>query len=218
MRYWEYRPDGSLFAPEAGIDRAFREQITAAFPGYTDTPPATTPEQVYRQIREYRDRYPEIALMPMENGAGSLPLLMAGAAAPSALQSHSVPQAACAPLSADKKPCLSPDQIASRFVQIYLAKDLMKMSPRDGLVAAPERTWVLAGGATEPVVIYSLAGRDVSLIKNLPAERYTALWFNPRNGEAQEAATVLGAAQTTVSKPDQQAWLLLLRPVEPVSR
>ena len=43
MRYWEYLPDGSLFAPRAGENHAFRELISKQFPGYTDTPPATTP-------------------------------------------------------------------------------------------------------------------------------------------------------------------------------
>lgn len=61
MRYWEYQPDGTLFAPDAGQNRAFRELITEHFPGYTDTPPPTTPEMVYRQVREYRDRFPNIA-------------------------------------------------------------------------------------------------------------------------------------------------------------
>jgi hypothetical protein len=70
MRFLWYRPDGTLFAPKAGEKHAFRELIAAAFPGYTDTPPPTRPEQVYREVREYRDRYPEIALMPMEEGAG----------------------------------------------------------------------------------------------------------------------------------------------------
>ena len=61
----EYRPDGTLFAPKAGENHAFRA-IADAFPGYTNTPPPTTPEQVYREVREYRDRYPNVALMPME--------------------------------------------------------------------------------------------------------------------------------------------------------
>lgn len=78
MRYWVYQPDGTLFAPKAGENHAFRELISTQFKGYSDTPPPTTPEQVYRQVREYRDRYPDIALVPMESGAGPLPILMGG--------------------------------------------------------------------------------------------------------------------------------------------
>jgi len=39
----------------------------------------------------------------------------------------------------------------------------MKMSPKDGLVGAPEHTWVLAGEAVDPVLIYSLSGNDITL-------------------------------------------------------
>ena len=45
----------------------------------------------------------------------------------------------------------------------------MKMSPKDGWVSAPERTWVLAGGPAEPVLIYSLSGADITLAGALPA-------------------------------------------------
>ena len=76
MRYWEYQPDGTLFAPDAGQNIAFRALISTHFKGYSDTPPPTTPEMVYRQVREYRDRYRNIALLPMEEGAGPLPILM----------------------------------------------------------------------------------------------------------------------------------------------
>ena len=43
QRYWQYRPDGELWAPEAGINLAFRE-INAARWGKAggDTPPPTT--------------------------------------------------------------------------------------------------------------------------------------------------------------------------------
>ena len=233
MRYWEYRPDGKLWAPDAGQNLAFRKIIQSEFPGYSDTPPATTPEMVYRETREYRDKYPNIALMPMEEGAGPIPLLMGGAASQSALvggrppalpptnaaealaaaqglRDQRVAEAAGAKAAAvsAKPSAAEQDRVIEAFVQKYLAADLMRMSPQDGWVTAPERTWVLAGGAREPVVVYSLAGSDVALAKSLPAARYSAVWVDPRSGAEQAAK----AAGNVYAKPDEQAWLLVLKP------
>lgn len=225
MRYWEYEPDGTLFAPKAGENHAFSERISQAFPGYTDTPPATTPQQVYRYVREYRDRYPDEALMPMEDGAGPIPILMAGAASQSALVGGRPPgppptaqQSATAmyplrPATAPPAPNRpSPDKIIEQFVHTYLAKDLMKMSPKDGWVAAPEHTWVLAGGAEDTVLIYSLSGTDITLASALPVKEYKAMWFDPRTGTAQDAKTLSATAQSVLAKPDAREWLLLLSP------
>jgi Family of unknown function (DUF6298) len=203
MRYWEYRPDGTLFAPKAGENHAFRELIAAAFPGYTDTPPPTTPEQVYREVREYRDHYPEIALMPMEEGAGPIPILMAAAASQSALQSRPI---APTPTATERASAMYPqrtrptegpnqvtqDRIIDEFVHTYLATELMKMSPKDGWVAAPEHTWVLAGGSADPVLIYSLSGSDITLKNALPAKAYKAMWFDPRTGSTQDTKIAAG--------------------------
>src|ERR1035437_11052223 len=60
-------------------------------------------------------------------------------------------------------PLSNANSIIDRFVHTYLATELMKMSPKDGWVAAPEHTWVLAGGVPDPVLIYSLAGADITL-------------------------------------------------------
>jgi hypothetical protein len=223
MRYWEYRPDGILFAPKAGENHAFRELIAAEFPGYTDTPPPTTPEQVYREVREYRDHYPEIALMPMEEDAGPIPILMAGAASQSALQSRPLAPTPTATESASAmypqraRPAegpnqVSPDKIIDQFVHRYLATELMKMSPKDGWVVAPEHTWVLGGGSADPVLIYSLSGNDITFMNALPEKTYKAMWFDPRTGATQDAKTAAGAARTVLTKPDSRAWLLLLRP------
>lgn len=225
MRYWEYEPNGTLFAPKAGENHAFRELISQAFPGYTDTPPATTPQMVYREVREYRDRYPDKALMPMEEGAGPIPILMAGAASQSALIGGRPPgplptaqQSATAmyplrtALASPVSNPVTPDRIVEQFVHTYLAKYLMKMSPKDGWVAVPERTWVLAGGAEDPVLIYSLSGDDITLASSLPAKAYKAMWFDPRTGTTQDAKEVAGVAQTALTKPDEREWLLLLTP------
>ncbi len=225
MRYWEYKPDGSLFAPRAGENHAFRELISKEFPGYTDTPPVTTPQQVYRYTREYRDRYPDIAFMPMEDGAGPIPILMGGAASQSGLVGGRPPatkptpeQAASAmyplrPTAAAQAGAVNPDRIVENFVATYLASDLMKMSPQDGWTEAPERTWTLAGRSeAEPVLIYSLAGPEITLARALPASRYAALWFDPRTGSARPAGSVSGSKAAVLKKPDANDWLLLLKP------
>jgi hypothetical protein len=98
-------------------------------------------------------------------------------------------------------------------VHNYLAEELMKMSPKDGWVAAPDRTWVLAGDTDDAsVLIYSLSGANISLTRALPAKAYKAMWFDPRTGTAQDARTLSTAAETVLPKPDEQEWLLLLTP------
>jgi hypothetical protein len=107
---------------------------------------------------------------------------------------------------------VSPDRIIDQFVHTYLATELMKMSPKDGWVVAPEHTWVLAGGLADSVLIYSLSGNDITFMNRLPAKTYIAMWFDPRTGSTQDAKTVAGTAQTVLMKPDSREWLLLLRP------
>jgi hypothetical protein len=206
MRYWEYRPDGSLFAPQAGINLAFRKQIQQKFPGYSDTPPSTTAELMYRATREYRDRYPNMALMPMENGAGPIPILMGGAASRSALVGSPPAREGSGPGPGAQ------DSTIDAFVQTYLGGELMKMSPQDGWTETPARTWTLAGGGTEPVLVYSLSGEEIAFGRRLPAKNYSALWFDPRNGSTQPAIETSDGGKKVYRKPDTKDWLLLLRP------
>lgn len=231
MRYWEYQPDGTLFAPDAGQNRAFRELITEHFPGYTDTPPPTTPEMVYRQVREYRDRFPNIALLPMEEGAGPLPILMAGGASQSSLRGGiamppvaiaNAPGIPGAPPRARTAPPAgaggrrgpggpSPDAILDKFVSDYLAADLMKMGPLDGLIEDPAHNWVLGGDSTAIILIDARSGPSLKLAKALPHATYQGMWFDPRTGTAKDAGEISGASGAVTNKPDDKDWLLLLK-------
>jgi hypothetical protein len=68
-RYWQYMADGSLFAPPAGGNKAYREYRTEAFG--KDAVPASTPEQVARQIREYAERFPsKVVVCPQADDLG----------------------------------------------------------------------------------------------------------------------------------------------------
>lgn len=57
IRYWQYRKDGSLYAPEGGKNLAPRQYARLIDTGKTSF------EQVYRAVREYRDKYPEKAVI-----------------------------------------------------------------------------------------------------------------------------------------------------------
>lgn len=222
MRYWEYQPDGTLFAPDAGQNRAFRELITEHFPGYTDTPPPTTPEMVYRQVREYRDRFPEIALLPMEEGAGPVPILMGGAASQSSLRggivmppvaAANVPGIPGAPPRARAAAAgggLSADAILDKFIRETLAGDLMKMGPLDGLVEDSAHNWVLGGEKTDMILIDARAGSSIKLARALARSAYKGKWFDPATGDVRDAGTIPGASGTIMTKPDEKEWLLLL--------
>lgn len=197
MRYWQYRPDGTLWAPEGGKNLAFREAIARDFGVSADQPPDTTPYQVYRQVREYRDKYPNIAIVAWHGGAGPIPVLMAGGAQalmrnPSAGQGQGT--------TVDRTPL-------DGFVRERLAGVLMKMSPRDGVTADAQRAWCLADESEESVLLYSLAGESIALAKPLAGSRYSGVWFDPRTGNTRPLEDAVGMA---IRKPTAEAWLLWL--------
>src|SRR5690606_14684345 len=163
MRHWQYEPDGALAAPVAGQNIAFRQLIGG------DNPPATTPEQAYRQVREYRDRYPGVAWVAWHNGVGPVPAMMAGAA-----------QILMRNPNAGHGQGRSVDRtLLDVFVREYLAPILMTMSPRDGLTGDG---WVLADEALTSILIDAREGDTITLAQPLPAATYRGTWFDPESG------------------------------------
>jgi hypothetical protein len=53
IRYWHYREDGTLYAPEGGKHLSPRQHARLVKPGNV------TFSQVYRAVREYREKYPD---------------------------------------------------------------------------------------------------------------------------------------------------------------
>ncbi|MFL6256280.1 MAG: DUF6298 domain-containing protein [Pyrinomonadaceae bacterium] len=200
-RYWQYRPDGKLWAPEGGRNLAFREMITEEFKRSGDTPPDTTPAQVYRQVREYRDRFPGKAVVAWHSGVGPIPILMAGGA-----------QALMRNPAAGQSQGEQPDRTKlDPFVREHLAQVLMRMSPLDGLLEDAANNWCLSDAQGDAVLIYTLAGSSLKLARSLPRGAYTGLWFDPRTGDTRPLdAPQSWSKGTTISKPSGEDWLLLL--------
>lgn len=199
-RYWQTQSDGTLWAPRGDANLAFREQNAQLFGKGVDTPPDTTALRVYRGVREYRDRFPDKAIVAWHGGAGPIPVLMAGGAQalrrnPAAGQSQGTANDA-APIDA--------------FVREKLAGLLMTMAPRDGWLAEPERNWCLADDAGRNVLLYSVDGPSLTLARDLTAAGRAAEWFDPRTGRTQPAVLAARTAGTTIAKPTAEDWLLFL--------
>lgn len=201
-RYWQYRPEGKLWAPEGGRNLAFREMITAEFKRSGDAPPDTTPAQVYRQVREYRDRFHDKAVVAWHSGAGPIPVLLAGGA--QALMRN--------PAAGQSQGTQSDRTHLDAFVREHLSSSLMKMSPLDGLLEDAAHNWCLADALSNNVLVYTLAGPSFKLARALPTGAHTGLWFDPRTGETRPlAAPPTWGKGTTISKPSGEDWLLLLK-------
>ncbi|HEV2292691.1 MAG TPA: DUF6298 domain-containing protein [Tepidisphaeraceae bacterium] len=62
IRYWWYRKDGSLYAPQGGQNLAPRQHARQGKPG------GSSPEMVERAMRDYREKYPEKAVIYSADG------------------------------------------------------------------------------------------------------------------------------------------------------
>lgn len=202
MRYWQYRPDGTLWAPPGGQNRAVREFVRKDFGVTTDFPPSTTPQQLYRQVREYRDKYPDKAIVAYHGGVGPIPILMAGGAQclnrnPTAGHNQStIDRAAADPI-----------------IQQHFGPLLMNLVPKDGLTESPATTWCLADEKNQTLIFYSLEGKEITFARLLD-RTYKATWLNPQTGETQPITDpVKSAPQTSLQKPTGQDWFLVMESI-----
>ncbi|MBN2698272.1 MAG: pectate lyase [Bacteroidales bacterium] len=78
IRYWGYRTDGTLYAPEGGKHLAPRQHARLVDPGRRGF------EEVYRAVREYRVLYPDKAVIYSENSGSDQgwAVVMAGGSLP----------------------------------------------------------------------------------------------------------------------------------------
>ncbi|MGB8352480.1 MAG: DUF6298 domain-containing protein [Chthoniobacteraceae bacterium] len=203
MRYWQTQPDGILWAPRGDRNRAFREMTWEQFGSpYGDTPPPTTPLCVYRQVREYRDRFPDKAIVAWHGDAGAVPILMAGGA--QALMRN--------PASGQSQGAELDQTRLDAFVRGHLAGILMQLLPRDGWLCDPDNHWCLADSVGKIVLIYSQGGNKIMLAQTLPHAHYRGIWHNLREGQTQPTQLQQSwNAGDSITKPDQEDWLLLLR-------
>jgi hypothetical protein len=61
------------------------------------------------------------------------------------------------------------------------------------------------------VLLYSLAGPTITLMKDLGQDGYSGIWFDGRSGRTQPLEALSGKKGAVLQKPAAEPWLLLLR-------
>lgn len=202
-RYWQYRPAGlfsnsdSLWAPQGGLNRSYREMVGEAFLQETDYPLPTSQELMYRQVREYTNRFPGKAVVSVYNEVSPIPSLMAGGAQV---------------IMSNPKERGNGHLSFTGFVQQHLGNILMNMRPVDNLLRDEKQNWCMADSSRAAVLIYSLSGSTLTLSQSLSDRRYKGVWYDPLSEKIVPlAGTVSLQKETSIQKPSKTNWLLLLQ-------
>jgi hypothetical protein len=152
IRYWWYQVDGKPYSPQGGLNMAPR-QLERAFPHK-----ASSFAQVFRAVREYRQRFPDKSVMYSADGQGQFgwAALMAGGSLP------------------DIRTRLDPRLLAAiPSMHPVTSKDL----PPDLLMLVD---------ANDNYLIYN-AGRGHIKLGPTRNYSYMERWINPRTGEMIES-------------------------------
>ncbi|MBP8952387.1 MAG: hypothetical protein KBI47_08345 [Armatimonadetes bacterium] len=171
----------------------------------------SSPERIYRKVREYRDRYPKYAIIDAmgQDRRQSWAFLMAGG---SLLVAGQIQY----PEDADPPDYVKPKNMdvilpTYEFIRRELAGVLPQMRPAEIIPDTPERNWCLAAG-DDTFLVYALEGGAFRVDLTGAQGPYLAQWFDPRTGALTKLpSTVPGRAVAHFPAPDQQDWALLLR-------
>lgn len=201
LRYWWYRPDGKRFAPRGGRQVAGR---------FTFGVEKTTPAQFHRQIKEYRLKYPNKALLHTIPGTRqhALAALMAGGSM--LIGQMPYPGLKDPPRYISPARCLT-IQPAYEFVRRHLPRSLPQMTPRDLIQSDGKTTWCLADPG-RAYLVYAMQGGTFRLDLSAAKGSLRSKWFNPRTGNLADAGggSVKAGGLATFTAPDNHDWILWL--------
>ncbi|GAB4021407.1 DUF6298 domain-containing protein [Spirosoma migulaei] len=157
IRFWHYQANGSAYAPAGGQNLAPRQHARLV------APKKTSFEQVYRAVSEYRQKYPDKAVLYAADSFDSMgwAVLMAGGSMPS------IP--------------------AVRDPQ-FLA-DAGQMQPLD-LPQKPTRQWAM-GDEKTGYIIYSESTAPVQLDLSKVTGSYSVSYVNPKTGQITKSNEVV---------------------------
>jgi hypothetical protein len=182
LRYWWYAGNGTLYAPRGGENLSPRQQLRA----WTGSR-SRSDEQTARQVREYRNRYPDKAILCSFDKANGWAVLAAGGSMPN------LPQ-------------LKDDRLLAA---------LPRMKPFEPSTRLAQGQWALAEPG-QHYLVYAPSGGKIRLDLSAAEGTYQARWLEPGSGKVSAAATeVRGGKVIECSPPDKWARVLWISRGQP---
>lgn len=175
IRYWHYQADGTEYAPKGGQSLAPRQHARLL------KPKASSPQQVYRAVLEYKQRFPAKAVIYSGDGydRNGWAVLMAGGSLPDL---H----------IGDKS-----------FLQ---AATTMQPVVKD----AGLKQWILFNKNTG-YIIYDGNGDSLTADLVNDMGRYEVVWLNASNGDEKKGKEIKGGKSILLKKPGNGNWVLWLK-------
>jgi hypothetical protein len=151
LRYWWYTANGGVYDPKGGQNLAPRQQLRE-----WQGSKSRSDESVARQVREYRRRYPDKAVLCSLDRASGWAVLAAGGSVPN----------------------------LPRLKDARLREALPRLRPFEPTVGLAEGQWALAEPG-QSYLVYSAAAKPVRLDLSA-AGSFTASWINLKTGDLIE--------------------------------
>jgi hypothetical protein len=177
LKYWWYTSDGWLYAPKGGQNLSPRQQ-EREWTGNRKRSDA----QIARQVREYRNRYPDKVVLCSLDRADGWAVLASGGSLPD----------------------------LPRLKDARLLEALSRMKPFEPATRPPEGQWALAE-AGRNYLVYAASGGKVRLDLTAERGTFVSRRLDPRTGQVAEVAEeVSGGKVIEFAGPGSGPWVLWL--------
>ncbi|MFI1745642.1 DUF6298 domain-containing protein [Thalassobellus sediminis] len=177
IRYWHYREDGSVYAPEGGKNLAPRQHARKIKVG------KETEAQVYRAVREYRDKYPEKSVLYSTNRASKFgwAVLMAGGSM------ANIPQV--------------------NIDGFYKSLSQMTVHAND---AFNSDTWSLENKG-ESYLFYLKNTKEITIDLSDYKGKYEVFWMDPENGNIVSKTVFKCSEKQTLTSPTNNKTVVYIK-------
>jgi hypothetical protein len=176
IRYWYYKEDGTAYAPQGGVNLAPRQHARKLKTG------KETDDQVYRAVREYREKYPEKVILYSTDGSSRFgwPALMAGASLPN------IPKI--------------------QLPEFYSALSEMKLIEKNTF---SDNLWKLENKGIS-YLFYLKTDQDISIDLSNYKEKFEVYAINAATGNATKKANISGGKQVTIPQAEIKEKVLFV--------
>ena len=204
LRYFWYKSDGSLMAPTGGKELPVGYAVAK-----------TTPQQIYRQVKQYRLRYPQKAIIHQIDASRqqTMAFFMGGGSMLVRYLNYPKRQDPPTYIAPENSKIILP---IYNFINKYLTYKLAYATPQDNIILSdPQKSFCL-GRPQKFYLIYTLTSDPIKIKITNSISSFYAQWLNTKTGKLTRASEnpIKSNTKTTITSPGENDRLLYLSKID----